>query len=213
MLFITNTPMQAYIEAENARLEAEGQFWAKEIVVRIEYKYCPNLTIIDTPGRGQDSIESGFAHAAVVANGRPDAVGPRFIINAITMRSSQQARPQLAGLQPPSIYVSIIEYFSLPGRRPDQRRARQEEQQPADRQPPGGGHGEEQDEPAGVHHPVPGGHLRLEQRQHAPHRAAGARRIILACDIALALPCDLSCVVAVVTGILCITMPFLYMPR
>jgi hypothetical protein len=42
--------LQEYIECENARLEAEGQFWAKEIVVRIEYKYCPNLTIIDTPG-------------------------------------------------------------------------------------------------------------------------------------------------------------------
>lgn len=33
------------------RLEREAcQFWAKEIVVKIEYKYCPNLTIIDTPG-------------------------------------------------------------------------------------------------------------------------------------------------------------------
>ncbi len=36
---------------ENARLESEQQFWGKEIVVRVEYKYCPNLTIIDTPGR------------------------------------------------------------------------------------------------------------------------------------------------------------------
>eukprot|EP00249_Psilotum_nudum_P012773 c23975_g1_i1 orf=519-3485(+) len=43
--------LQAYIEAENMRLEREPcQFWAKEIVVKIEYKYCPNLTIIDTPG-------------------------------------------------------------------------------------------------------------------------------------------------------------------
>jgi hypothetical protein len=42
--------MQSYIEFENARLEREGQFWSKEIVVKIEYKYCPNLTIIDTPG-------------------------------------------------------------------------------------------------------------------------------------------------------------------
>lgn len=52
---MTNSPPmcarpQDYIEAENARLEREGQFWSKEIVVRIEYKYCPNLTIIDTPG-------------------------------------------------------------------------------------------------------------------------------------------------------------------
>ena len=41
---------QEYIESENARLEREQQFWSKEIVVKIEYKYCPNLTIIDTPG-------------------------------------------------------------------------------------------------------------------------------------------------------------------
>ncbi|MQL82058.1 hypothetical protein Taro_014534 [Colocasia esculenta] len=43
--------IQAYIEAENMRLENETcQFSAKEIIIRIEYKYCPNLTIIDTPG-------------------------------------------------------------------------------------------------------------------------------------------------------------------
>lgn len=33
------------------RLESESsQFSAKEIIIRVEYKYCPNLTIIDTPG-------------------------------------------------------------------------------------------------------------------------------------------------------------------
>jgi hypothetical protein len=42
--------MQEYIENENARLEREQQFWQREIVVKIEYKFCPNLTIIDTPG-------------------------------------------------------------------------------------------------------------------------------------------------------------------
>lgn len=42
--------LQEYIETENARLDREGQFWSKEIVVKIEYKFCPNLTIIDTPG-------------------------------------------------------------------------------------------------------------------------------------------------------------------
>ncbi|KAI4296319.1 hypothetical protein L6164_036287 [Bauhinia variegata] len=43
--------IQAYIEAENARLEHEScQFSAKEIIIKVEYKYCPNLTIIDTPG-------------------------------------------------------------------------------------------------------------------------------------------------------------------
>ncbi|XP_050376301.1 dynamin-like protein ARC5 [Argentina anserina] len=43
--------IQAYIEAENMRLEKEPSlFSAKEIIIRVEYKYCPNLTIIDTPG-------------------------------------------------------------------------------------------------------------------------------------------------------------------
>ncbi|KAK9167333.1 hypothetical protein Scep_002524 [Stephania cephalantha] len=43
--------IQAYIEAENMRLEREPcQFWDKEIIILVEYKYCPNLTIIDTPG-------------------------------------------------------------------------------------------------------------------------------------------------------------------
>lgn len=41
---------QEHIHHENRRLEEEQQFWSKEIVVRIEYKYSPNLTIIDTPG-------------------------------------------------------------------------------------------------------------------------------------------------------------------
>jgi len=42
--------VQEYIENENARLERDQQFWQREIVVKIEYKFCPNLTIIDTPG-------------------------------------------------------------------------------------------------------------------------------------------------------------------
>lgn len=48
---VTLEELQEYIESENRRLERESEkFWAKEIVVKIEYKYCPNLTIIDTPG-------------------------------------------------------------------------------------------------------------------------------------------------------------------
>ncbi|KAB2042553.1 hypothetical protein ES319_D02G223500v1 [Gossypium barbadense] len=43
--------IQAYIEAENMRLEREPcQFSAKEIIIKVKYKHCPNLTIIDTPG-------------------------------------------------------------------------------------------------------------------------------------------------------------------
>lgn len=42
--------LQEHIESENRRLHAEGGFWSKDIMAKIEYKYCPNLTIIDTPG-------------------------------------------------------------------------------------------------------------------------------------------------------------------
>ena len=43
--------LREHIEEENQRLEREATpFWEKEIIIKIEYKYCPNLTIIDTPG-------------------------------------------------------------------------------------------------------------------------------------------------------------------
>jgi len=44
--------IQAYIEAENLKLETDPfrSFDPEEIIIRIEYKYCPNLTLIDTPG-------------------------------------------------------------------------------------------------------------------------------------------------------------------
>lgn len=43
--------IQAYIEAENLRLENDPcQFSEKEIIIKVEYKHSPNLTIIDTPG-------------------------------------------------------------------------------------------------------------------------------------------------------------------
>ena len=47
---VTLEELQDYIESENQRLNALGQFLNKDIVIKIEYKYCPNLTIIDTPG-------------------------------------------------------------------------------------------------------------------------------------------------------------------
>lgn len=44
--------IQTYIEAENFKLETDPfrSFDPEEIIIRIEYKYCPNLTLIDTPG-------------------------------------------------------------------------------------------------------------------------------------------------------------------
>lgn len=44
--------IQEYIEAENKRLEKDPvrSFDGREINVRMEYKYCPNMILIDTPG-------------------------------------------------------------------------------------------------------------------------------------------------------------------
>lgn len=44
--------IQQYIEAENNRLERDPMrcFDAREINIRMEYKYCPNMILIDTPG-------------------------------------------------------------------------------------------------------------------------------------------------------------------
>ena len=44
--------MKAYIEDENKRLEKDPTrcYDPREINVRVEYKYCPNMIVIDTPG-------------------------------------------------------------------------------------------------------------------------------------------------------------------
>ena len=44
--------IQEYIESENRRLEKDPvrSFDGREINVRMEYKYCPNMILIDTPG-------------------------------------------------------------------------------------------------------------------------------------------------------------------
>jgi hypothetical protein len=43
---------QTYIESENKRLERDPSrcFDAREINVRMEYRFCPNMIVIDTPG-------------------------------------------------------------------------------------------------------------------------------------------------------------------
>ncbi|CAM9589219.1 unnamed protein product, partial [Discosporangium mesarthrocarpum] len=44
--------IQAYIEAENLRLERDPvrSFDPREIIIRMEYRFCPNMILIDTPG-------------------------------------------------------------------------------------------------------------------------------------------------------------------
>ncbi|CAM9682412.1 unnamed protein product, partial [Sphacelaria rigidula] len=44
--------IQAYIESENRRLENDPvrSFDSREINIRVEYRFCPNMILIDTPG-------------------------------------------------------------------------------------------------------------------------------------------------------------------
>ncbi|CAM9551199.1 unnamed protein product [Chrysoparadoxa australica] len=44
--------IQAYIESENKRLEKDPMrcFDSREIMIRMEYRFCPNMILIDTPG-------------------------------------------------------------------------------------------------------------------------------------------------------------------
>ncbi|CAJ1936000.1 unnamed protein product [Sphenostylis stenocarpa] len=104
--------IQAYIEAENARLEQDSsQFSAKEIIIKVEYKYCPNLTIIDTPGLiapapGRRNRPLQAQARAVEALVRAKMQHKEFIIlcledcsdwsNATTRRVVMQVDPELA---------------------------------------------------------------------------------------------------------------------
>lgn len=44
--------VRAFVESENQRLERDAHraFDAKQIDIRVEYRHCPNLVLIDTPG-------------------------------------------------------------------------------------------------------------------------------------------------------------------
>lgn len=65
--------IQSYIESENKRLERDSTrcFDPREINIRMEYKYCPNMIVIDTPGmlhapkgRQLTPQQRALAHAA-----------------------------------------------------------------------------------------------------------------------------------------------------
>ncbi|XP_059648092.1 dynamin-like protein ARC5 [Cornus florida] len=104
--------IQAYIEAENMRLESEPcQFSAKEIIIKVEYKYCPNLTIIDTPGLtapapGRKNRTSQVQARSVESLVRAKIQHKEFIIlcledcndwsNATTRRVVMQVDPDLS---------------------------------------------------------------------------------------------------------------------
>ncbi|KAG2491621.1 hypothetical protein HYH03_009992 [Edaphochlamys debaryana] len=103
--------LQAYIDADNAMLEREQRFAAKEIVVRMEYKHCPNLTIIDTPGLitpapGKKNCAVQMCASQVEEIVRTKAQVPEYVIlcledcsdwtNATTRRLVMQVDPNLA---------------------------------------------------------------------------------------------------------------------
>ena len=72
--------IQEYIEAENDRLERDPvrSFDAREINVRMEYKYCPNMILIDTPGliaapkvpKGRNAGQANAQQRALSASAR-----------------------------------------------------------------------------------------------------------------------------------------------
>lgn len=68
-------------------MEREQQFWAKEIVVKIEYKFCPNLTIIDTPGESSrlssDTNMRGWTHVRHRKSFRTSAPVATFVTKLV----------------------------------------------------------------------------------------------------------------------------------
>ena len=102
--------LQEHIESENRRLEAEGGFWSKDIVAKIEYKFCPNLTIVDTPGliaaapgRRSSTTQSSARAVESVARGKMEQQDHIILCledssdwsNATTRRVVMQADPEL----------------------------------------------------------------------------------------------------------------------
>jgi GTPase SAR1 family protein len=72
------TDIQTYIEAENRRLERDPtrSFDTREINIRMEYRFCPNMIVIDTPGmlhspkgRNLNPQQRALAQAAREAEG------------------------------------------------------------------------------------------------------------------------------------------------
>ncbi|GLC37302.1 hypothetical protein PLESTF_000486000 [Pleodorina starrii] len=108
---LTLAELQAYIDADNAMLEREQRFESREIVVRMEYKHCPNLTIIDTPGLispapGKKNCALQACAAQVEEIVRSKAQVPEYVIlcledcsdwsNATTRRLVMQVDPNLS---------------------------------------------------------------------------------------------------------------------
>jgi hypothetical protein len=81
---MTLSAIQEYIEKENKRLERDPirSFDSREINVRMEYKYCPNMILIDTPG---------LIAAPRVPKGRIGAPGTAFQQQRALQASAREA--------------------------------------------------------------------------------------------------------------------------
>lgn len=95
--------LQAYIERENDRLERVGAFSAEEIVVRIEYRHCPNLSLVDTPGLlvgGPAAEDGGGSDDDTSAEATADSASASDSAAASTSRRHEaRARLQAAGVE------------------------------------------------------------------------------------------------------------------
>ena len=84
----TLSEIQEYIESENRRLERDPVrcFDQREINVRMEYKFCPNMILIDTPGliaapkvpRGRNSGAVSIEQRALLKSARE---AERLVVN------------------------------------------------------------------------------------------------------------------------------------
>lgn len=85
----TLSEIQDYIESENIRLERDPVrcFESHEINIRMEYKYCPNMILIDTPGliaaprlprERKGSVSINTQHRALLKSARE---AERLVVN------------------------------------------------------------------------------------------------------------------------------------
>eukprot|EP00979_Chaetoceros_neogracilis_P012523 scaffold3341_cov270-Chaetoceros_neogracile.AAC.21 len=80
----TLSEIQEYIEAENNRLERDPVrcFDSREINIRMEYKFCPNMILIDTPG---------LIAAPKIPRGRSGASGAVTMQQRALLKSAREA--------------------------------------------------------------------------------------------------------------------------
>ena len=105
--------IQAYIEGENRRLEKDPvrSFDGREINVRMEYKYCPNMILIDTPGlisapRGASrGGGKGGAGGGGAAGGGPANAPQRALLHA----AREAERLVVAKMRCPDYLILCVE--------------------------------------------------------------------------------------------------------